>query len=54
MPPGLTALLVFGIMPLPLFFDEIALVVAVIWAWVKYRTHVHAAWVEAGLTNATK
>lgn len=52
LPKALVALLVFGLMPIPLFFDEIALVIAFAWAWLVYRPVIKQAWESSSRIEA--
>ncbi len=48
-PKWLRGLFVFGLLPIPLFFDELALIVATALLYVSHRQVVIEAWSRAGV-----
>ena len=48
-PKWLRGLFVFGLLPIPLFFDELALIVATALLYVAHRQVVIEAWSRAGV-----
>lgn len=54
LPRWLLALLAFGVAPIPLFADEVALVLAAVILWVGYRDLVREAWAASAASDVSR